>query len=214
MAATPATAYAESVDDADTVGDMVRYSLGSGATTPVPERTLNDISNTKLTHGDRRVGIKVDYVDLKRKARHRIQYLNLKMVTNEGARREIWLSATRRHPSGKLDMFNGPARRQDVVDCAARHSIDYEANVMKVGFPRRCASNPRWIRFKVLSGADTRFDGDLSYEDDGLRDRPRTPRLKQSERVHRGQQVERGVADAHGRLVQSSARCRGARGSD
>ena len=73
VAATPATASAESVDDADRIGDVMRMAL-EDSPRPVPERTLNDISNTKLTHRHRGVRIRVDYVDLKRKARQVSQH--------------------------------------------------------------------------------------------------------------------------------------------
>jgi hypothetical protein len=181
LVATPATANAESVDDDDTIGDMSR-----NARTPDPERTLNDISHTKLTHGARSVAIKVDYVDLKRRAGGRFQYLGVDMATNEGVRRHIELEARRRHWSGALDMYKERWRH---MDCAVRHSIDYRANVIKMRFPRRCASNPRWVRFKVSVSVWVRADGH-EWVDDGLLDRPQSRRhLRHSQRVsvHRDQ---------------------------
>jgi hypothetical protein len=71
------------------------------------------------------------------------------------------------------------------VRCAVRHSVDYARDVITLGFPRRCASNPRWVRFGVGSA---QLDGDRVFVDDALRDRPYAdgdPDLAQSRRVHR-----------------------------
>ena len=178
VAATPATANAERVNDADTVGDMVRYD---GDPVPAPDRTLNDISNTTLTHGGRRVAIRVGYVGLKRRAGGLAQYLLIHMVTNEGIRRHLDLVAKKGHWSGGTQMYNG---RFASIDCSGvRHSINYGEDLIKVSFPRRCASEPRWMRFRVNSLVESE---EGAFEDDALRDRPITAddkRLKRSERV-------------------------------
>lgn len=176
-------ALAQTIDDTDTVGDMVVVTFDdkSGSLVPAPERTLNDVSRTRLRHGTRRVGIKVDYADLKRKAGE-TQILTVDMVTDEGVRRHLQLGARSQHWSGKTVMYNGAWRP---VKCSVEHSIDYEANIVKLSFPRRCASNPRWVRFRV--GSWVEFDEGL-YIDDALRDRPLTDDdkgFKQSARVRR-----------------------------
>ena len=71
------------------------------------------------------------------------------------------------------------------MSCPVRNSIDYEANVIKVSFPRRCVSNPRWIKFWVLI---TVHRGQIWYHDNALLDGAFTgPRLfnTSSDRVHR-----------------------------
>ena len=55
------------------------------------------------------------------------------------------------------------------VRCAIRHSIDYTRNVIAVSFARRCASSPRWVKFRV--GA-YRYGETVVYLDDALRDEP------------------------------------------
>lgn len=184
VAATPATAHAETLADADTVGDMAKltYTEEEGETlVPAPERRSNDVTRTRLTHGARRVGVRVNYVDLKRKPGE-IQVLNIVMMTDEGVRRYLQVAARRRHWSGDSQMYN---RRWRPVECSVRHAIDYEANVIKVSFPRRCASTPRWVRFRI--GSFVESEGGF-FADDALRDRPLTVddrNLKRSERVHR-----------------------------
>ncbi len=181
VAGAPATAHAETVSDPDTVGDMVTFN-DDDAVVLVPERTLNDVSNTKLRHGARRVAVRVDYVDLKKKAGGEYQSLGILMVTNEKVRRYVSLDAWRGHWSGESQMYNG---KYNEVRCAVRHSIDYEANIMKVSFPRRCASNPRWVKFRVWAQSN---GDDGYYGDDALRDRPTNSQaghMKWSDRVHR-----------------------------
>lgn len=181
VAAAPATAQAQTVSDADTVGDMITFN-NEDAAVPAPERTLNDVSNTRIAHGARRVAIKVDYVDLKRRAGG-FQSLQIVMNTNEGARRHVALIAEPHLWSGATMMFRGNGAS---MRCAVRHAIDYEANVMRVNFPRRCASNPRWVRFRIHVSAQ----GDDGYfADDALSDTPIDSQdsndLARSDRVYR-----------------------------
>lgn len=181
VAGASATAHAETVRDPDTVGDMVTFDEDD-AVVLAPERTLNDVRNTELRHGARRVAVRVDYVDLKKEAGGEYQGLGILMVTNEGVRRFVSLDAWPGHWSGESQMYNG---KYNEVRCAVRHSIAYEANTMKVSFPRRCASNPRWVEFRVW----TQSSGDDGYyADDALRDRPidsQAGHMRRSDRVHR-----------------------------
>jgi hypothetical protein len=177
VAAVPAPAQAQTLTDPDAVGDMAEFSGESPV--PAPGRTLNDITSTRLSHGATRISLRVDYVDLQKVGE---QYLYLGMVTNEGVRRELYVYASRGAWSGEVDMMNGRGRE---VRCAVRHSIDYDANVMKVSFPRRCASNPRWVKFRAGALVMTR---NRFYLDDALRDRPinkRDQNFALSGRVHR-----------------------------
>lgn len=181
VAAAPATAQAQSVSDADTVGDMITFN-DDDAVVLAPERTLNDVSNTTLAHGARRVAIEVAYVDLKKRAGG-FQSLHIVMRTNEGARRHVALITEPQLWSGATMMFRGNGAS---MRCAVRHAIDYEANFMRVNFPRRCASNPRWVKFRIQVSAQ----GDDGYfADDALSDSPIDSQdsndLARSDRVYR-----------------------------
>jgi hypothetical protein len=57
------------------------------------------------------------------------------------------------------------------VKTKVRHSIDYKANFVEVSFPRRAASNPRWVKFQIVTWAENPTGG---YVDDALRDGPMT----------------------------------------
>lgn len=88
------------------------------------------------------------------------------MHTNEGVRRFVSLDAWRGHWAGDSQVYNG---KYHEVRCEVQHSIDYQVNSMEVSFPRRCASNPRWVEFRVWAQSS----GDDGYfVDDALRDRP------------------------------------------
>jgi hypothetical protein len=182
VAATPAPAQVRTVDDPDTVGDVITFN-DDDAAVPAPERTLNDVSNTTLTHGARRVAIKVDYVDLKKRAGGDYQSLFIVMKTNEGVRRYVSVKARRGHWSGDVETYNG---QSEEVRCPVRHSIDYEVNVMRLTLPRRCVNNPRWVTFRVSASAQ----GDDGYfADDALSDSPIGSQddqdLGRSDRVYR-----------------------------
>jgi hypothetical protein len=180
VAVTPAAAQAQTVTDPDTVGDVITFNEDDAAV-PVPERTLNDVSATTLTHSARRVAIRLQYVDLSKRADD-YQGLFIAVVTDEGVRRRVSLDAWRGHWSGETQMYGGNYRD---VPCAVRHDSDYEANTMKVSFPRRCASNPRWVKFRAVAYAQGE---DGYFADDALRNRPidsQSGHLKSSGRIHR-----------------------------
>ena len=180
VAAAPATAQADTVSDADTVGDMITFN-DNDAVVLAPERTLNDVSSTTLAHAVRRVAIAVHYVELKRTGE--FQSLHIGMKTNEGARRNVVLAAEPHMWSGATMMFRGNGAS---MRCAMRHTIDYEANVMRVSFPRRCASNPHWVRFHIQASAQ---GAGGYFADDALSDSPIASQdsndLARSDRVHR-----------------------------
>ena len=91
----------------------------------------------------------------------------VQMVTNEGVRRGLDVSADPGDWAGSTEMWR--ERDESQVRCAIRHSIDYTRNVIAVSFPRQCASSPRWVKFRVvaLQGGETGV-----YLDDALRDEP------------------------------------------
>jgi hypothetical protein len=159
---TPATAQAQTLVDRDAVADMIAFN-GDDAVVSVPDRKRNDVTRTRLVHGATRVAIRVGYVDLKKGGD--VQAINITMATNE-VRRNLQLVAYPRHWSGETEMYDGKWR--DVGCRGVRHTIDYRANFMKVSFPRKCAGNPRWVKFRVVAFAQD----DGFFADDALSDRP------------------------------------------
>jgi hypothetical protein len=154
VAAGATAAQAQSVSDTDTAGDMVRYEYGTGESVPAPDHVRNDVLRTRLTHSASRVSVRVKYAEMQRVGE--VNALYVQMVTNEGVRRWLDLSAGPGEWAGTTAMYRGNEYR---VRCAVRHSMDYARNVGVVSFPRRCAGSPRWIKFRVVS---------LMIEDDGF----------------------------------------------
>lgn len=173
------------VEDADTIGDMVmvddpRRAGGSEeGFVPAPERALNDISNTTLSHGVHRVAVEVDFVDLKKQNTGGGQSLFVSMKTNEGADLNVDLQAWGRDWSGQVGVYGDRDR------CPVQHSIDYETNLIKVSLPRECLSNPDWVRFRIRADAS---GDDGHFADDALSDVATyvqdSSGLEQSSRVH------------------------------
>ena len=181
VAATTSTAQAQTISNTDTAGDMSSIDYETGAMTPAPGQTRNDVISTRMRHGAYRVSVRVEYAELQRVADSE-NLLQIEMVTNEGVRRSLTLEAMAGDWDGHTELTNG---RERLVRCAVRHSIDYTKNVMTVSFPRRCASRPAWVKFRVAAGG---FGDSGLYIDDALRDRPMTDEdlnLGESRRVYR-----------------------------
>ena len=93
VVAGSSAAQAQSITDADAAGDMARYGYENGETRPAPNQVRNDVLRTRLTHGATRISIRVKYAELRRLGEGHSQYLQ--MVTNEGFRRGLDVSASR-----------------------------------------------------------------------------------------------------------------------
>jgi len=176
-------AQAQSVTNVDTAGDMVQFDWELDETRPAPKQVRNDVLRTTMTHSATRISIRVKYAELRRLDQEHGQ--SVQMVTNEGARRVVYVSASPGHWAGSTEMWR--ERDESFVRCAIRHSIDYTRNVIAVSFPRQCAGNPRWVKFRVLG---FRAGGNVYYLDDALRDGPNlSENAAQSRRVHRASSV-------------------------
>ena len=158
-------AQAQSITNVDTAGDMVGVDYETGETRPAPNQVRNDVLRTTMTHNATRISIRVKYAELQRVGEG--NGLFVQMVTNEGARRNLEVSAGPGDWAGSTAMWRGDERE---VRCVIRHSIDYTRNVIAVSFPRQCASRPRWVKFRVLGYRVA--DNGAFYLDDALRDEP------------------------------------------
>ena len=186
VVAGSSAAQGQSITNIDTAGDMVMFDWENGETRRAPNQVRNDVLRTTLTHSATRISIRVKYAELRRLGEHQGEYVQI--VTNEGIRRNIGVSAEWGDWAGYADMTRG--RDEGDVRCAIRHSIDYTRNVIAVSFPRQCASSPRWVKFRVVA---QRMGETGVYLDDALRDGPSLsddPRFSvnpvQSRRVYRG----------------------------
>lgn len=180
VAAGSTAAQAQRVSDADNAGDMVALEYETNESLPAPDHVRNDVLRTRLTHSASRVSVRVKYAEMQRVGEHNELYFQ--MVTNEGARRILELSAGRGDWAGTTTLYGGDGHR---VRCAVRHLVNYTRNVVVVSFPRRCASSPRWVKFRVI--AWTIDDDGFFYFDDALDDAPalEDSAPAQSRRVYR-----------------------------
>ena len=180
IAGPAAPALGEALKDSDAVGDVSDLT-DEDAIVPVPDRTLNDVSTTKLTYGARRVAIRVSYADLQKVGEGHGFFVD--MYTTEKSR-HLQLSAFPGDWSGQTQMYTAKWKETSCDD--VRHEIDYADDIMKVSFPARCLGSPRWVNFRVVAFAED----DGSYYDDALSDDPISSAdgnwLSWSGRVHRG----------------------------
>jgi hypothetical protein len=179
LVAGSSAAQAQSRTNIDAAGDMVMNDWEFDETRLAPNQVRNDVLRTTMTHGATRISIRVKYAELQRVGEG--HGLLVQMVTNEGVRRVVDVSASPGHWAGTTDVWR--ESDESFVRCAVRHSIDYTRNVIAVSFPRQCASNPRWVKFRVIG---FREGENVFYLDDGLRDGPNLDESAvQSLRVYR-----------------------------
>lgn len=154
-------ASARTLLDTDPRGDVRSFSGDSETSVAAPAVTNGDIVSTRFTHGLRRVSVRLHLADLRRTGAFRAEYVRI--VTNEGLRREVSLTAAPGLWRGRAEMDRPSGRK---VRCAVRHDIDYAHDVVTLDFPRTCISSPRWVRLGVgsLWGEDLK----KIYVDDAL----------------------------------------------
>ena len=165
MVSGSSAAQAQSITDIDTAGDMVGTNDEHQDPHPTPNQVRNDVLRTTMTHGATRISIRVKYAEMRRLDDGHGQ--SVQMVTNEGIRRNLDISADSRRWAGRTQIWRG--RDGGNVRCAIRHQLDYMNNVIAVSFPRWCVGHPRWVKFRVVG---FRFLRDGDYYDDALRDAP------------------------------------------
>ena len=161
LAVGPAgAAQAQSLSRQDAQGDVRSFTGTSNTTTPETAIADGDIQVVRMTHADRRIGVRIKFADLQKTGD--VHGHVVRVVTNEGVRRNVLLAAGPHFWAGDSEMERPNGNK---VRCAVRHSIDYTAHVVTIGFPRSCVSNPRWVRLGVGSFSST---DQKTYVDDAL----------------------------------------------
>src|SRR6476659_7669592 len=117
-------ADAQSFSKQDAQGDVRSFTGTSNTTAPETATADGDIQVVRMTHTDRRIGVRIKFADLQKTGDVRGHVL--RVVTNEGMHRDVVLAAGPQLWSGhsEMDRPNG-----NKVRCAVRHSIDYTAHV-------------------------------------------------------------------------------------
>jgi hypothetical protein len=178
---TAGAASAQSLTINDARGDVKAFDMDTDEPTATTGTVNGDALRTVLRHADRQVFVRVKFADLRRTGDGRADFV--RVVTNEGVRRDIWVSAGPGMWRGQAQMTRPNGRS---VACKVAHRIDYDTNVTTVSFPRSCVSDPRWVQLGVGSTWVNQTANEY-YADDALlsgRINPETLRL--SPRIRRG----------------------------
>ncbi len=156
----PLPAYADTFTTRDAARDVLSQGIDDDIPTkPEPNRIEGDALAMRVTHGPQRVRITLRTAQLTRDpATSAVHVFGLR--TNEARRAELTIYVHGKHWQGERTWrVNGRERTCHGL----RSRIDYEADTVRVVVPRRCLSNPRWVRAGGGSGVLT---GDRLYADD------------------------------------------------
>ncbi|HSJ19223.1 MAG TPA: hypothetical protein VK964_01495 [Nocardioidaceae bacterium] len=172
-------AVAQSHTHLDARGDVTAYSMQTEEEAPAPNVKNGDIVRTALHHRQHRIAVRIKFVDLRRVG---FRGDGIRVVTNEGVRREVTTFASPGMWRGEAEMMrpNG-----NPVDCDIKLGMDYDKNVVTVSFPRKCVSDPRWVRIGVGSFW-AQMEAEKAFMDDAQRDGKVYENLRLSPRLKRG----------------------------
>jgi hypothetical protein len=165
IGALPSAAHAERVVHKDGSGDAI-YSTYDAETNQVSEEVqpaakAGDITRTVVSHGTRKVALTVDFRVLKRGDALSGHWVRI--VTNEGVKRDLFLQTTKEDPQGTLS-FAKTATGEPVTCKGLSHDVDYGDARVVIKVPRSCLSSPRWVRVGTMSyryASSTSYDGYL-----------------------------------------------------
>ncbi len=163
LALAPLPAQAASVTTRDAARDVVSQAGDQGPTRPEPLRAEGDVLSMRVTHGTRAVRIRLQTSQLTRDPQQTTAHV-FALKTNEGRRADLSIYVDGSRWQGqRWFTLNGRDR-----SCRGlRTHIDYRAGMVTAVVPRRCLSNPRWVRVGGGIGVDS--DSRL-YADDVSRD--------------------------------------------
>ena len=193
LLATPTVAEARVHTGPDPRGDVVKFGEESETVVRVPARANGDIVSTVFRHTNSRIRIRFNFADLRPQLLY--AFFDLQLATDEGLKRWVDLTIAPGQRAGVVSMWQLGRNGFDMVACSAHREVDYAANVVIIGMPRKCLSNPHWVRI----GADTRTrdPNDATAADPSL---------------FVDQAMEGAVADDEDRLAMSPRLYRGNRG--
>jgi len=142
--AAPAVAGSRVVLDAR--DDVVRVDEGGGNPTPAPGSSNADFLTTTFTQTATRVVIKAEFTDLRRTGRRLTVWVDMRDPDHH--RTTAGVVATRHDREGRAFLMTG--RGRDIA-CPTRLKVSYSRNTVRVGFPRSCVGDPRFLQFRALS---------------------------------------------------------------
>lgn len=157
----PLPAFAEVHTVKDAAHDVVSQVLDGEDLTehPEPTRDEGDALAMRVKHGQKAVRINLRMAQLTRDATTSAVHV-VSLRTDEGRRAELYLYVSGKRWQGERMWSVGNKDRR----CRGLSThIDYSAATVRAVIPRRCLSNPRWVRVDAGSGILT---ADRLYADD------------------------------------------------
>ena len=145
VAATTGAAAAAGVVLHDPRGDVWRADY-VGAAEPAPSERVGDVRRAAFRHGRRNFVVRERFRDLRRVGAYWL--FTVRIENGSHTYREVRVEAGRHARGGTVRVFD---RGGEAVDCAARHRIDYERNVVRIVVPRSCLGSPARIRATASS---------------------------------------------------------------
>ncbi len=153
-------AHAQQLSYADTASDVHAFQPDD-STVLVGDVVNTDVTKVTVDHRNKRLKATYRYTDLDRTGQGFVAVLHVR--TAKRARFNLLVVAGTASWRGVhvLETWNGRE-----IECGSmRHSIDYDANVVKVSLDRDCLKEPRWVQV-ALEAASIQDDPDLVYIDD------------------------------------------------
>jgi len=180
LALAPLPAHAASVTTNDATRDVVAANFDDASQNrPEPTREEGDTLSMRITHGTGAVRIRLEAAKLTRDPGQTATHV-FALRTNEGTRADLSIYVDGSRWQGQRMLLVNDKMRT----CRGlRTHIDYRAGTVQVKIPRRCLSNPRWVR--VGAGIATDSDSQL-YVDDVSRRGKVGHELALGPRVRRG----------------------------
>lgn len=146
IGALPSAAHAERVVHKDAHGDVTYQTYdpdtGESGESVDPTVKAGDILRTVVRHKTDKVFVAIDFADLRRSDATGGHFLRL--VTNEGLKRNAFLEVTEENPRGRLSFSK--ATGEPVTCKGLSRDISYADETLSFEVPRSCLSNPRWVR--------------------------------------------------------------------
>ncbi|GAB2865470.1 hypothetical protein [Nocardioides pacificus] len=158
LAAAPASADSHVVRDA--ARDVRSQGIDDDVIRrPEPTRTEGDVRSLRVTHGPRNVRLTLRLARLTRVPAAGVVHV-FALRTDEGRRADLGIYVAKRDWQGER-MWSVEDR--DRACRGLRTRVDYRADTVRAVVPRRCLSNPAWIR---VGGGHGMLDGERLYADD------------------------------------------------
>ena len=171
------SASAAEVTVKDSVGDMWFYT-DADAWAPAPGSAYGDFISTTFAHTDSRVVIRSTFVELRRTGGIDLE---TRIRDDEGRKYKLTFSTYPGHWEGGGQLMTTKA----TLDCDVDGAVDYQANIIKVGFARACLRRPKYLQFKAV-GYHYLYDPANNVYSDTPQDAKSALPTLWSSRVHHG----------------------------